>query len=177
MKAGIGTASVTMADGLVVAALAAVNAVGDIVDPATGQVVAGVRTADGKGLADVRTMVRRGEIGARRGTAPPSPRPMENTTIAVVATNAVLTKAQAQKVAQMAHDGLARAISPAHTPFDGDTIFALATGTHPGEANLSLIGALAAEVMADAIVRGAKQATGITGYPAARDLVEAPAKD
>jgi L-aminopeptidase/D-esterase-like protein len=176
MKAGIGSASITTSDGLVVAALAAVNAVGDVIDPATGRVVAGVRTADGKGLSDVRMMVRKGEIGGRRGTAPPSPRPLENTTIAVVATNAVLTKAQAQKVAQMAHDGLARAISPAHTPFDGDTIFALATGTHSGEANLSLIGALAAEVMADAILRGATQATGIPGYPAARDLAVAPGR-
>ena len=171
MKAGIGTASIKTPDGLVVAALVAVNAVGDVVDPATGRVVAGVRTADGKGLADARTMVRKGEIGGRRGATPaPSPRPMENTTIGVIATNAALTKAQAQKVAQMAHDGFARAISPAHTPSDGDTIFALATGTHPGEANLSLIGALAAEVMADAILRAATQAVGLPGYPAARDL-------
>lgn len=171
MKAGIGTASIKTPDGLVVAALVAVNAVGDVVDPATGRVVAGVRTADGKGLADARTMVRKGEIGGRRGATPaPSPRPMENTTIGVIATNAALTKAQAQKVAQMAHDGFARAISPAHTPSDGDTIFALATGTHPGEANLSLIGALAAEVMADAILRAATQAVGLPGHPAARDL-------
>jgi L-aminopeptidase/D-esterase-like protein len=176
MKAGIGTASITTADGLVVAALVAVNAVGDIIDPATGRVVAGVRTADGKGLADARTLVRTGALGARRPSAPPPPRPAENTTIGVVATNAVLTKAQAQKVAQMAHDGFARAISPAHTPFDGDTIFALATGTLPGDANVGLIGALAAEVMADAILRAASQATGIEGYPAARDLAAPPAK-
>ena len=176
MKAGIGTASITTADGLVVAALVAVNAVGDIVDPATGRVVAGVRTADGKGLADARSIVRSGALGGRRPPAPAAPRPAENTTIGVVATNAVLTKAQAQKVAQMAHDGFARAISPAHTPFDGDTIFALATGTRPGDANVGLIGALAAEVMADAILRAASQATGIDGYPAARDLVAAPAR-
>ena len=176
MKAGIGSASITTADGLVVAALVAVNAVGDIIDPATGRVVAGVRTADGKGLADARKVVRAGDFGVRRPSAPPPPRPAENTTIGVVATNAVLTKAQAQKVAQMAHDGFARAISPAHTPSDGDTIFALATGAHPGDANVGLIGALAAEVMADAILRAASQATGLPGYPAARDLVSAPAK-
>ena len=99
-----------------------------------------------------------------------TPRPGENTTIGVVATNATLTKVEATKMAQMAHDGFARAISPVHTPGDGDTVFALATGTLPGEANASLIGALAAEVMADAIVRAATQATGLAGIPAVRDL-------
>jgi L-aminopeptidase/D-esterase-like protein len=173
MKAGIGTASITTAEGLIVAALVAVNAVGDIIDPATGRVVAGVRTADGKGLADARTIVRAGEFGARRTSAP---RPATNTTLGGVAPNATLTKAQAQKVAQMAQDGLARAISPAHTPSDGDTIFALATGAHPGEPNVGLIGALAAEVMADAILRAASQATGLAGYPAARDLAVTPAR-
>jgi L-aminopeptidase/D-esterase-like protein len=169
MKAGIGTASITLPDGLTVAAIVAVNAVGDVIDPATGQVVAGVRTEDGKALADVRKLVRKGELGARLRT----PRAAENTTIGVVATNAVLTKAQARKVAQMAHDGFARALSPAHTPADGDTVFALATGARAGEANVSLIGALAAEVMADAIVRAARQAEGLLGVPAARDLVPA----
>jgi L-aminopeptidase/D-esterase-like protein len=166
MKAGIGTASITLADGVTVAAIVAVNAVGDVIDPATGQVVAGVRTEDGKGLADVRRLVRSGQLGTRLRT----PRAGENTTIGVVATNAVLTKAQARKIAQMAHDGYARAISPAHTPGDGDTIFALATGTQAGEANVSLIGALAAEAMADAVVRAARQAEGLGGVPAARDL-------
>ncbi|HVR70390.1 MAG TPA: P1 family peptidase, partial [Vicinamibacteria bacterium] len=166
MKAGIGTAALTLPDGLTVAALVAVNAVGDVIDPATGQVVAGVRTEDGKALADARKLVRAGEVGGRLRT----PRSGENTTIGVVATNALLTKAEARKVAQMAHDGYARAISPAHTPGDGDTIFALATGARAGEANVSLIGALAAEVMADAIVRAARQAEGLGGVPAARDL-------
>jgi L-aminopeptidase/D-esterase-like protein len=173
MKAGIGTASITLADGVTVAAIVAVNAVGDVIDPATGQVVAGVRTEDGKGLADVRRLVRSGQLGSRLRT----PRAGENTTIGVVATNAVLTKAQARKIAQMAHDGYARAISPAHTPADGDTIFALATGTQVGEANVSLIGALAAEAMADAVVRAARQAEGLAGVPAARDLgTAAPAR-
>ena len=176
MKGGIGTASITTADGVVVAALVAVNAVGDIIDPATGRVVAGVRTADGKGLADARTLVRSAQFGARRPRDPEDHRPGTSTTIGVVATNAVLTKAEAQKVAQMAHDGFARAISPAHTPSDGDTIFALSTGTRPGAANVGLIGALAAEVMADAILRAASQATGVPGYPAARDLIAAPAR-
>lgn len=166
MKAGIGTASLTLPGGVTVGALVAVNAAGDVIDPANGQVVAGVRTEDGKSLADVRRLIRSGELVARLRT----PRAAENTTIGVVATNAVLTKAQARKVAQMAHDGVARAISPAHTPGDGDTIFALATGTQKGEANVSLIGALAAEAMADAILRAARQAESSAGVPAARDL-------
>ncbi len=163
MKAGIGSAALTLPSGLTVAALVAVNAAGDIIDPSTGEVIAGARTADGEGLADVRMLLRsgrrpgRGEIG-------------ENTTLGVIATNAVLTQAEATVVAQMAHDGFARAISPVHTPVDGDAIFALATGAWTGDAGLLTIGALAAEVMADAIVRAAKTATGIPGYPAARDL-------
>jgi L-aminopeptidase/D-esterase-like protein len=123
MKGGIGTASITTSDGLIVAALVAVNAVGDIIDPETGQVVAGVRTEDGGALADARKLLRAG----RR----PHARPGQSTTIGVVATNAALTKAQATRMAQMAYDGYARAISP-HTVCDGDTIFALATGRSAG---------------------------------------------
>ena len=162
MKGGIGSAAVTLPDGLTVAALVAVNAVGDVIDPTTGQVVAGVRTADGRGLADARILLRGG--GSRPG------RQRENTTIGVVATDAELTQAQATVMAQMAHDGLARALAPSHTPSDGDAIFALATGRRSGRANLSTIGALAADVMAEAIVRAARAAVGIPGYPAARDL-------
>jgi len=168
MKAGIGSAAITMADGTVVAALVAVNAAGDIIDPATGRVVAGVRTEDGKGFADARAILRSG--AARR---PVAARPVENTTIGVVATSATLTKVQALKVAQMAHDGFARAISPVHTPGDGDTIFAIATGndaTPADDMRMGMIGALAAEVMADAIVRAATQATSAAGIPALRDL-------
>jgi L-aminopeptidase/D-esterase-like protein len=145
-----------------VAALVAVNAVGDIIDPSTGKVIAGMRTEDGKSLADARTFIKTGALQKARAG--------QNTTIGVVATNARLTKTQATKVAQMAHDGFARAISPAHTPFDGDTIFALATGTQQGAVDLLTVGALAADVMAEAVVRAARVATGIPGYPAARDL-------
>ncbi|MBE3098871.1 MAG: P1 family peptidase, partial [Planctomycetes bacterium] len=162
MKGGIGTAAITLPDGLVVAALVAVNAAGDVIDPATGRVVAGVRTPDGRGLADVRLLLRSGLVTAGR--------PGDNTTIGVVATNARLTKAQANKVAQMAHDGLARAISPVHTPIDGDTVFALATGTRSEPADVLTIGALAADAMAEAIVRAVRAATSIPGFPAARDL-------
>ena len=162
MKGGIGTASITLPNGVIVAALVAVNAGGDIIDPATGRVVAGTRTADGNGLADVRIQLRNGSFAR--------PRPAENTTLAVVATNATLTKAQAGRMASMAHDGFARAIVPAHTMSDGDTIFALATGTHPGDPNVSLIGALSAEMVQDAILRAVRAATSIPGYPAARDI-------
>ncbi len=163
MKGGLGSAAIQMPDGLIVAALVAVNAAGDIVDPANGRVVAGVRTEDGKSLADARKLLISGAIRqpARLG---------ENTTLGVVATNAALTKTQATKVAEMAHDGFARAIYPSHTTGDGDTIFALATGTLPGNADVSRIGALAAQAVADAILRAVRQATGIPGYPAARDL-------
>jgi L-aminopeptidase/D-esterase-like protein len=167
MKSGLGTDSISLPDGLIVAALVAVNAVGDVLDPATGQLIAGVRTADGRGLADARKLLRMGGFE-------PLGRPGENTTIGVVATNATLAKAQARKVAQMAQDGFARAIVPAHTPLDGDTIFALATGALSGEVNVMTIGALAAEVMAHAVVRAVRMATGLPGLPAARDLAPAP---
>lgn len=161
-KSGIGTASITLPNGLVVAAIVAVNAVGDIIDPATGKVVAGVRNPDGT-FADARAILRSG------GTGQP-PRAGENTTIGLVATNAKLSKSQVTRMALMADDGYARAISPAHTNGDGDTIFSLATGRWDGSANITVIGALAAEAMADAIVRAATQATGVAGLPAARDL-------
>jgi len=162
MKSGVGTASIALPNGLVVAALVAVNAVGDIIDPATGKVVAGVRNPDDT-FADARAILRSGVNAAR-------PRAGENTTIGLVATNAKLTKPQAARMALMADDGYARAISPAHTNGDGDTVFSLATGRWDGTADISVIGALAAEAMADAIVRAATQATGAAGIPAARDL-------
>ena len=162
MKAGIGSAALVLPDGLIVAALVAVNAAGDVIDPATGTVVAGVRTEDGRGFADARTLLRTGRIPAASAG--------ENTTLAIVATNAALTKTQAVRVAQMAHDGFARAIAPSHTSVDGDAIFALATGARPGPADVSRIGALAAEAVADAIVRAAREATGVPGFPALRDL-------
>jgi L-aminopeptidase/D-esterase-like protein len=167
MKAGIGSAAIKLPNGLVVAAIVAVNAVGDIVDPMTGQVVAGARGPNNV-LLDARTLIRGG--GARDGRAG------ENTTIGLVVTNAKLTKVQAQKVAQMANDGYARTIYPAHTPGDGDTIFSAATGSWDGTVNYGQIGALAAEAMADAVIRAATQATASGGLPAARDLGTTPAR-
>jgi L-aminopeptidase/D-esterase-like protein len=163
MKGGIGTASITMPSGLTVGAIVAVNSVGDVIDPATGQVVAGVRTSDGTGLADARVLMR-----LERSSG--EPQSGANTTIGVVATNAALTQAQATKVAQMAQDGLARALYPAHTPGDGDTVFSLATGTLTGPPPVSRIGTLAADMMAEAIVRAVRAATGVEGIPSAADL-------
>jgi L-aminopeptidase/D-esterase-like protein len=168
MKAGIGSSAIAMPDGLVVSALVAVNALGDIVDPASGRVIAGVRAADGRSLADARRLLRDGAAFATpRGSG-------ENSTIGVVATNAVLTKTEARKVAEMAHDGYARAITPIHTPYDGDTIFSLATGSLGRPASVALVGSLAAEVVADAIVRAATRAGSLGGLPAARELGTIP---
>ncbi len=169
MKGGIGTASIKLTEGLVVAAIVAVNCTGDVIDPRSGKIVAGARTSDGKGFLDIARTLRSGRgvtlTGGRGGAGAG-----ENTTIGVVATNARFDKTQMTKVAEMAHDGLARAINPAHTLYDGDTLFALSTGTSTVSANLTAIGALAAEVVTDAILRAVKRATSIPGYPAVRDL-------
>jgi L-aminopeptidase/D-esterase-like protein len=171
MKGGLGSAAITLPNGLVVAAIVAVNAVGDIIDPTTGQVVAGVRTADGKGLADVRKLLRTGDLGRRT-----APRAGENTTIGLVATNARLTKTEINRVATMADDGFARAINPSHTTGDGDTVFALATGKWDGQANVAMVGALAAEAMAEAIVRAVSKAETLAGVPSAKELGTVPAR-
>jgi L-aminopeptidase/D-esterase-like protein len=168
MKAGIGSAAISLPNGLVVGALVAVNAVGDVIDPTTGAVVAGVRTEDGKRLADARALLR---------SPLPSlvaPQPGGNTTLAVVATNARLTKAEVNRLALMADDGLARAVSPSHTIGDGDTVFSLATATWQGQADITTIGALAADALSEAIVRAAVRATSSGGLPSARDLGTVP---
>ena len=167
MRGGIGSASITV-DGVTVAALVAVNAIGDVIDPRSGTPIAGARSADGKHLLGTMAALQRGE-------PPNGPKPGTATTLGIVATDAVLTKAQANKLAQMAHDGFARAINPVHTMTDGDTIFALATGASGRSANLTLLGALGADVMARAIVRAARAATtldtpGLPRLPAARDF-------
>ena len=161
MKGGLGSFAITTPDGLIVAAMVAVNALGDVIDPATGQTIAGARTPDGRSLADARAILRNG----------PAAQPVaENTTLGVVATNARLTKVQATKVAQMAHDGYARTVTPIHTMADGDTIFAVATAARVGDADVTRIGALAAEATAEAVVRAVRAAESIPGYPALRDL-------
>ena len=154
MKGGIGNASVRVGP-WVVGALVACNAVGDVIDPATGEVLAGARTADGKNLLDTQRALLAGERGSR-------PLAGTNTTIGVVATNATLTKAQAKRLAMSAHDGLARSIRPAHTTLDGDTLFAMATGTETGTPDLMLLTVMAAEATALATVDAIRQARGIT---------------
>ena len=161
MKGGIGSAAIRSGD-LVVAALVAVNSLGNIVEPSTGMIVAGARAEDGVGLAPLQASL---DVCYR----PFATGPGENTTLAVVATNASLGKSPMTKVAQMSHDGFARAINPVHLPFDGDVVFALSTGQLEG-VSLSQVGALAAEVTAQAIVRAALAATGLPGYPGSRDL-------
>ena len=171
MKGGLGSASITLPDGLVVAAIVAVNAVGDVIDPESGKVVAGVRSEDGTSLADARKLLRSGALVRR-----PQPRSGENTTIGLVATNAKLSKADASRMALMADDGFAKAISPSHTTGDGDTVFSLATGRWEGEANVTIIGALAAEAMAEALVRAVSLAETSHGVPSARELGTVPAR-
>ena len=159
-KGGIGSAAVALPNGLIVAALMAVNAVGNVIG-ADGTILAGLRSVDGAGFVSVLDeLARMSAAGAEAAAG-------ENTVIGVVATNAKLNKAQAQKVAQMAHDGIARAINPAHTMVDGDTIFALATGDIA--AHTTLAGAYAAETVAAAIRRAALRATSLAGIRAASD--------
>lgn len=145
MKGGVGTASVTVA-GVTVGALIACNAVGDVVDPDTGRPLAGARAADGLTLRDTRHALLRGE--------PPHPLLAgSNTTIGVIATDARLTKVQAQRLAVAGHDGLARSINPVHTMSDGDTLFTLSTGHVPHHPGMMVLATMAAEAVARATVR------------------------
>lgn len=160
MKGGIGTAS-RRAGGVTVAALVAVNAVGDVVDPERGRLVAGARRDDGRGLRDTVASYLAGEHAAA---------PLAGaTTIGIVATDALLTKAQAQRLATAGHDGLARTIRPVHTASDGDTLFGLSTGRGPA-APATLLHVLAAEAVAAAVLDAVLSATGLPGLPSAREF-------
>lgn len=168
MKGGLGTASIDLGGGAVVGAIVAVNAFGDVIDPGTGQIIAGARSADvgpvhlgAPGYFADTLAVMKSLAGKTIMTFASK----ANTVIGVVATNAKLTKEEANKVAQMAHDGLARAIRPAHTMLDGDTLFALATGDAAVDVNI--VGAYAAEAVARAIVNGVRAAEPLAGWPAA----------
>ena len=163
MKTGIGSTAVRLGDGLVVAALMVVNPFGNVVDPRSGLILAGVRPPEMERPADPLLLM---QFFYEKGLLRPSP--ATNTVIGVVATNARLSKEEVNKVAQMAQDGVARAVRPAHTMFDGDTLFALATGEKPVDVNV--VGAFAAEVVAQAIARAAKTAQSTGGLPAYRDL-------
>ncbi|MDQ0569135.1 L-aminopeptidase/D-esterase-like protein [Variovorax paradoxus] len=173
MKGGIGTASVTVG-GVTVGALIAVNALGDVIDPDTAQPVAGARTENGLALLDTRRALLRGE--------PPKPLLAgTNTTLGVIATDAALTKVQANRLASVAHDGLARAINPVHTMSDGDTLFAVATGRVPldgpgseSRPGMTVLGTMAAEAVARATLRAVLAARSVTigelHVPCAADL-------
>jgi L-aminopeptidase/D-esterase-like protein len=154
MKGGVGSASVTLEGGLVVGALAAVNAFGEIRDPETGRVIAGPRKDDGTLGGTVELLP---EAISRMGWG-------ENTTLGIVATNAGLSKNGIAKVAQMAHDGLARVIEPVHTTVDGDVVFAASAGEV--DAATDLVGAWGARAMQEAILRAVRAAEGVPGIPA-----------
>jgi L-aminopeptidase/D-esterase-like protein len=158
-KAGLGTASITLPGGAVVGAIVALNAVGDIYDPDTRQIIAGARGPNGF-LNITQTLLG--------GAASVQSFPGTNTTIACVATNARLSKEQVNKVAQMAQNGLARTIDPVHTMFDGDTIFALSCGEI--DVDVTTIGTAAARAVERAVLRAVHAATAAGGLPAARDL-------
>jgi len=161
MRGGVGTASARV-DDVVVGALVAVNAVGDVRDPETGALIAGTRDAsNGRRLVDTARALREGDALGRFGGP-------GHTTIGVVATNARLAKPEAAKLAALGLVGFARALSPPHTAFDGDTLFALSVGDVG--ADLTRLGLAAADVVARAIARGVRAATSLPGLPAARDL-------
>ena len=158
---GVGTASLKLSSGATVGVLVVVNSFGDIVDPATGSILAGARPRRGKGWLDTSRAIQLGPFVRRDyKTIASQPCPssaLQNTTLAVVATDAALTKAQARKIASMAHDGLARAIRPIHTMFDGDTVFTLSTGTIG--ADVTTIGSVASDLLARAITRVGHQSS------------------
>jgi L-aminopeptidase/D-esterase-like protein len=172
-KGGLGTASLRHDSGLVVGAVAAVNAAGAIVDPVTGELVAGPRrSADGRAMRSAHAALFGKPLDAYYAEHAAAVDALLNTTVAVVATNARLDKAQATRLAIMADDGLAHAVRPAHTPIDGDSVFVLATGHHEADLGrapvlLTLLGSMAASALARAIVRGVRQATPLAGLPAA----------
>jgi L-aminopeptidase/D-esterase-like protein len=165
MKGGVGSWSEVLADGTTVGALVVVNAFGDVWEE-HGEIIAGARAAGG-GFADTMRVLRDPALlaafgGGRAGE-------VRNTTLAIVATDTRLSKAEATKLAQMAQDGLARTIRPVHTPFDGDTVFALATGRREGP-HLLALGSIAADVLARAVERAARAATGLGGLPGVGDI-------
>ncbi len=164
MKGGIGSASVSLTDGTIVGAIVAVNAIGGVYEAATGRIVAGPRSKSGAEILDAMDVFLSPEYGARRAATP------SNTTIGVVATNAALNKAQANKLASAAQDGVALAVRPAHLMGDGDTMFALATGKSDAEFDMNRLLAAAAVCVSDAIVRAVTEAHALGGVPTVRDI-------
>lgn len=163
MKGGVGSWSVRLPDETIVGALVAVNALGDVIDSRTGAIIAGAREPDGRFVGTADALLSRTPLAGFGA----------NTTLAVIATNAVLTKAQAWRLAVQGHAGLSRAIVPSHTLYDGDTVFALATGSRAaplGEADLVRLGEAAAQAVAESVRRGVRAARGMGGIPGYVDL-------
>jgi len=161
-KSGLGTASQKIADDIIVAALVVVNAVGDVVDHRTGKTVAGPRIDQNKGFLRTTELMKQDHSEQSSLS--------DNTVLGVVATNAMLNKEQVNKLAQMAQDGIARAIYPSHTMHDGDAIFALSMGDKTGD--ITVLGSVAAEIISDAIVRAVDQAETLDGIPAIKDITK-----
>jgi L-aminopeptidase/D-esterase-like protein len=170
-KSGIGTASIKIGNGVIVGALIAVNAIGEVIDPDKGKIIAGVRSKKKDGQSgEIKTEFSNSLeiIRSIKGQALLSLAEKANTVIGVVATNAKFDKALCTKMAQMAQNGLVRSIRPANTMHDGDTIFALSTGKR--NANISIVGAFAAQVVQRAILNAVLSATSLGGVPAVSDL-------
>ncbi len=166
MKGGLGSSLIKLPDGILVGALVAVNALGNIIDPRTGTTVAGTRgDTPGSFLSSADMLINNRKTTVFGGT---------NTTIGIVATNAALSKTALKKIARMAHDGMARSINPVHTMYDGDTVFAVSVPARPAPvaappAKINTIGTAAARAFQEAILAAIDQATSIEGYPSARD--------
>lgn len=169
MKSGLGAASLRLGE-IVVGALVVLNAAGDIVDWRANKIVAGARRPDGKGFADIietlKTRLAQGAESSRLGL---NDRPLRSTTLVVVATNVDFNKTQLTKIAMMANCGAARVIRPYHTTGDGDQLFALSTNKLKADLGITPIGALAAEVVSEGVLRAAKAASSVEGWLAYRD--------
>ena len=161
-KSGLGTASCKIGDDIIVAALVVVNAIGDVIDPKAGGVLAGPRDQNNKRFLSSVEILTGGTYNYKQNSLP------TNTSLGVVATNASLNKEQVNKLAQMAQDGLARAINPSHTMYDGDTIFALSLGDKIGD--ITTLGAAAAEMVVNAVIRAVQHAETLAGIPAIKDM-------
>lgn len=172
VKAGIGSAALTLPGNIVVAALVAVNAYGDVFDHRTGQIVAGPRRPSGPGFVRTTDWLTGKEPDEGRAATADAAAPLSNTTIGIVATDAGLSKEEANFLARISHDGLALTIRPCHTLRDGDTMFALATGQTAAPVDLTILGAAAVEVTAQAVLRAVARATGLGGIPAISELTD-----
>jgi L-aminopeptidase/D-esterase-like protein len=169
MKGGVGTATVRAGD-VTISALVVVNAAGDVLDWRTGTIIAGARTPDGRGFARSADVLRADLARPAAAALPLADEPLRATTLSVVATSAALSKTELTKLAMMANTGPARAINPYHTQGDGDQVIAVSTGRSRAGVSLTALGAVAAEVVADAIGRAVRSAAGIPGWKAPGDL-------